>query len=53
VQILYELVTVIREQRQKNHWETGKIADAMIYESGDLPECCTVTKSFVFVSDHE
>ena len=53
MQILYELVTVIRELRHIYHWETGKMADAMIYESGDLPECCTVTKSFVFVSDHE
>lgn len=27
------------------HWETGKAADAMIYEPGDLPGCCTGTCS--------
>jgi hypothetical protein len=49
VQILYELVTVVREQKPIYHWETGKMADAMIFKSGDLPECCTET----FVSNHE
>lgn len=23
------------------HWETGKMADAMIFKPGDLPDCCT------------
>ena len=27
------------------HWETGKAANAMIYESGYLPGCCTGTCS--------
>lgn len=27
------------------HWETGKAADAMIYEPGDLPGCCMGTCS--------
>ena len=49
VQILYELVTVIREQKPKYHWETGKMADVMIFKPGDLPDCCTET----IVSDHE
>ena len=49
VQILYELVTVIRELRHVYHWETGKIADAKIFKPGDLPEYCTET----VVSDHE
>jgi len=49
VQVLYELVTVIREQEPMCHWETGKTADARIYKPGDLPACCTET----FVSDHE
>ena len=47
MQVLYELVTVIREQRPRYHWETGKMADAWIYESGDLPECCTVTRGII------
>ena len=29
-----------------NHWETGKMVDAMIYKPGDLPESCTETMSF-------
>ena len=33
----------------KAHWETGKRVDAMIFEPGDLPDCCTET----YVSDHE
>jgi hypothetical protein len=49
VQILYELVTVIREQKSRYHWETGKMTDAEIFKPGDLPECCTET----FVSSHE
>jgi len=49
VQILYELVTVIRELRPICHWETGKMADAMIFKSGDLPDWRTET----FVSSHE
>jgi len=49
VQILYELVTVIRELKPIYHWETGKMADAMIFKPGDLPDCCTET----IVSDHE
>ena len=43
MQILYELVTVIREQRPRYHWETGKMADAMIFKPGDLPDSCTET----------
>ena len=38
-----------REQEPQNHWETGKMADAMIFKPGDLPDCCTET----IVSDHE
>jgi len=49
VQVLYELVTVIKEQKPIDHWETGKMADVMIFKSGDLPECCTET----IVSGHE
>jgi len=49
VKILYELVTVIREQMPRDHWETGKMADVKIDEPGDLPDCCTET----VVSDHE
>ena len=49
MQILYELVTVIRELKLIYHWETGKIADVMIFKPGDLPEGCTET----IVSDHE
>ena len=49
VQILYELVTVIREQKSRYHWETGKMTDAEIFKPGDLPDCCTET----IVSDHE
>ena len=37
MRILYELVTVFREQEPLYHWETGKMADVMIYEPGDLP----------------
>ena len=29
--------------RKHDHWETGKMADAMIFKPGDLPECCTET----------
>ena len=39
VKVLYELVTVMREQTPVNHWETGKMADVLISESGDLPDC--------------
>ena len=49
MQILYELVTVIRELKPIYHWETGKMADVMIFKPGDLPGCCTET----FVSGHE
>ena len=49
MKILYELVTVIKEQEPLYHWETGKMADVMIYEPGDLPVCCTET----YVSGHE
>ena len=57
MQILYELVTVIREQRPRYHWETGKMADAMIFKPGDLPDGCTETvcncSGCTHVSDHE
>jgi hypothetical protein len=33
-----------------DHWETGKMADAKIYEPGDLPDRCT---EIIMVSDHE
>ena len=49
MKVLCELVTVIREPKPKDHWETGKMAKAMIFKSGDLPECCTET----IVSGHE
>lgn len=49
VRILYELVTVIREQKPVYHWETGKVAAVMIFKSGNLPGCCTE----IFISDHE
>lgn len=54
MKILYELVTVIREPKPLYHWETGKMAEAVvceteIYKPGDLPVCCTET----FVSSHE
>ena len=54
MKILYELVTVIRELTPLYHWETGKMADALvdktkIFKPGDLPECCTET----VVSSHE
>ena len=45
MQILYELVTVIREQRPRYHWETGKMADAMIYKPGDLPDVMYASES--------
>jgi hypothetical protein len=48
VEILYELVTVIREQKPIYHWETGKMADVKIFKPGDLPERSTET----FVSSH-
>ncbi len=35
--------------RPIDHWETGKMAKAMISESGDLPDRCTET----IVSSHE
>ena len=57
MQILYELVTVIREQRPRYHWETGKMADAMIFKPGDLPDGCTEAvcscDGYTYVSDHE
>ena len=28
-----------REQEPQNHWETGKMADVLSSESGDLPDC--------------
>ena len=40
MRILYELVTVFREQEPLYHWDifySGKMADVMIYEPGDLP----------------
>ena len=37
MQILYELVTVIRERLSIGHWETGKTARARNFKSGDLP----------------
>ena len=40
MRILYELVTVFREQEPLYHWDKsfpGKMADVMIYEPGDLP----------------
>ena len=43
MKVLHELVTVIRELKPIDHWETGKMADAMIFKPGDLPECCTET----------
>ena len=43
MQVLHELVTVIRELKPIDHWETGKMADVMIFKPGDLPECCTET----------
>lgn len=43
MQVLCELVTVIKEQKPICHWETGKAADVMIFKSGDLPACCTET----------
>lgn len=43
MQILCELVTVIKEQKPICHWETGKAVDVMIFKSGDLPVCCTET----------
>lgn len=43
MQILYELVTVIREQNPGNHWETGKMETVKIYKPGYLPGCCTKT----------
>ena len=53
VRNLYDLVTVSTEYGsvciKHDHWETGKMADAMIFKPGDLPERCTETK----VSDHE
>ncbi len=49
MQVPYELVTVIREQKPVYHWETGKVAAVMIFKSGNLPGCCTER----FVSGHE
>ena len=53
MEILYELVTVIREQKPIYHWETGKMVDALVettnFKPGDLPGCCTET----IVSGHE
>ena len=46
MRILYELVTVIREQKPASHWETGKAADAVIFQPGDLPGYCTEKRGF-------
>jgi hypothetical protein len=37
VEVLCELVTVIKEPKPTDHWETGKMAKVMIFEPGDLP----------------
>ena len=51
MQVLRELVTVIREQEPIDHWETGKMADARIFKPGDLPCRCTETVGFQATSN--
>ena len=47
MQILYELVTVIRELSRDITGETGKMADAMNYKPGDLPDFKYVSESLM------
>lgn len=51
MEILYELVTVIRELTPLYHWETGKMADAMVYKkprSLSRETCLNVVRKLLF-----
>ena len=50
MKILYELVTVIREPKPLYHWETGKMAEAMVVKPRSISRetCLYVVRKLLF-----